>query len=232
MIAQLDWRTVFPERERQIYEAAGFCEPQEFGRSPAVLIIDVVASFAGPADTDIFDSIKEYRTSCGDAGVEAVKRIEGLLEAARAHGVLVVYTKGNVVDKYHSGDSVKGTKPEEISHLYGAPIVPAIAPRETEYVVEKAKASAFFGTPLATYLHRNEIDTLLVCGTSTSGCVRASVIDAFSHGYRVFLVEECVFDRSPLSHAVNLYEMNAKYASVLHYEQALGYVESCQGAIA
>jgi nicotinamidase-related amidase len=227
-----DWRTVFPEKERQIYEAAGFGEPQEFGRSPALLIIDVVGSFAGPANTDIFDSIKQYRTSCGDAGVEAIERIAGLLEAAREHGVPVVYTKGNVVDKYHSGDSVKGTKPEEVSHIYGAPIVGPIAPRETEYVVEKAKASAFFGTPLSTYLHRNGVDTLLVCGTSTSGCVRASVVDAFSHGYRVFIVEEGVFDRSPLSHAVNLYEMNAKYASVVPYDRVLGYVESYQGAVA
>jgi nicotinamidase-related amidase len=228
----LDWRTVFPRNERQIYEAAGFCEPQEFGRSPALLIIDVVVSFTGRANTDIFDSIKEYRTSCGAAGVEAVNRIAELLEAAREHGVPVVYTKGNVADKYHSGDSVKGTKPEEVSHIYGAPIVPTIEPRDTEYVVEKAKASAFFGTPLATYLHRSGIDTLLVCGTSTSGCVRASVVDAFSHGYRVFLVEECVFDRSPLSHAVNLFEMNAKYASVVHCDQALGYIESCQEALA
>ncbi len=227
-----NWRTVFPERERQIYEAAGFCEPQDFGRSPALLIIDVVASFAGSEDKDIFESIKEYRTSCGDAGVVAVSRIEGLLAAAREHGVPVVYTKGNVVDKYYSGDSVKGTKPDEVSHIYGAAIVGAIAPRETEYVVEKAKASAFFGTPLSTYLHRTGVDTLLVCGTSTSGCVRASVVDAFSHGYRVFLVEECVFDRSPLSHAVNLYEMNAKYASVVTYDRALDYVETCEVAVA
>ena len=131
IMASLDWRTVFPEKERQIYEAAGFCEPEEFGLSPALLIIDVVASFAGPADTDIFDSIKEYRTSCGDAGIEPVTRIAELLEAAREHGVPVIYTKGNVVDKYHSGDSVKGTKPDEISHIYGAPIVSAITPRAT-----------------------------------------------------------------------------------------------------
>ena len=110
--------------------------------------------------------------------------------------------------------------------------MPEIAPLETEYVVEKAKASAFFGTPLTSYFQRHGIDTLIVCGTSTSGCVRASVIEAFSHGYRVFLVEECVFDRSELSHAVNLYEMNAKYASVIPYEAAADYVATAQGALA
>jgi maleamate amidohydrolase len=110
--------------------------------------------------------------------------------------------------------------------------VAEIAPLETEYVVEKAKASAFFGTPLSSYLQRNGIDTLLVCGTSTSGCVRASVTEAFSHGYRVFVVEECVFDRSALSHAVNLFEMNAKYASVIPYDAAAGYVATCRGELA
>jgi maleamate amidohydrolase len=227
-----DWRTVFPENERRIYDAAGFGEPLEFGKSPALLIIDVVGSFAAAAGTDIFDAIKEYRTSCGDAGVEALHRIAQLLEIARGNGVPVVYTKGNVVDKYHSGDSVKGTRPDQVEHIYGVPIVAEIAPLETEYVVEKAKASAFFGTPLSSYFQRNGVDTLIVCGTSTSGCVRASVTEAFSHGYRVFVVEECVFDRSELSHAVNLFEMNAKYASVIPYDAAAGYVAACQGALA
>ncbi len=223
-MSEVHWRTVFPEKDRQIYGAAGFGEALEFGRSPALLVIDVVASFAAPAGSDIFESIKEYRTSCGDAGVEPVRHIAQLLDEARGHGVPVVYTKGNVVDKFHSGDSVKGTKPEDVDHIYGAPILPEIAPRETEYVVEKAKASAFFGTPLGSYLQRNGIDTLLVCGTSTSGCVRASVVDAFSHGYRVFVVEECVFDRSELSNSVNLFEMNAKYASVVSFEAASEYL--------
>lgn len=223
-MAELHWRTVMPEKDRQIYEAAGFGEALEFGRSPAVMIIDVVGSFAAPAGSDIFESIKEYRTSCGENGVQAIEHMARLLDVARGNDVPVVYTKGNVVDKYYSGDSVKGTKPEDVDHIYGAPIVPAIAPRETEYVVEKAKASAFFGTPLSSYLQREGIDTLLVCGTSTSGCVRASVVDAFSHGYKVFVIEECVFDRSDMSHAVNLFEMNAKYASVISFEQALDYV--------
>jgi maleamate amidohydrolase len=228
----LDWRTVFPEKDLQVYEAAGFGGTLEFGRSPALLIIDVVGSFAAPAGADIFESIKEYRTSCGDAGVEAIEKIARLLELARGNDLPVVYTKGNVVDKYHSGDSVKGTKPEDVEHIYGAPIVPAIAPRETEYVVEKAKASAFFGTPLSSYFQRNGIDTLIVCGTSTSGCVRASVIDAFSHGYNVFVVEDGCFDRSELSHAVNLFEMNAKYASVISYEAASDYLASVSAASA
>jgi nicotinamidase-related amidase len=231
-MSPLDWRTVFPDNERKIYEAAGFGERLEFGESPALLIIDVVESFAAPAGTEILDAIREYRTSCGERGVEAVRKIAQLLEVARGNGTPVVYSKGNVVDKFHSGDSVKGTRDDQVDHIYGAPIVAEIAPLETEYVVEKAKASAFFGTPLSSYFHRNGVDTLLICGTSTSGCVRASVIDAFSHGYQVFVVEDCVFDRSDLSHAVNLFEMNAKYASVIPLETAVDYLARWEAALA
>ncbi len=100
-----------------------------------------------------------------------------------------------------------------------------IKPKEGEFIVRKARASAFFGTHLITYLVRKNIDCLLVTGTSTCGCVRGTVLDGYSFGYPVFLVEECVFDRSRTSHLVNLYEMNAKYATVIQLNEALNYVQ-------
>ena len=99
-----------------------------------------------------------------------------------------------------------------------------IKPQEGEFIVRKARASAFFGTHLITYLVRKNIDCLLVTGTSTCGCVRGTVLDGYSFGYPVFLVEECVFDRSRTSHLVNLFEMNAKYATVIQLAEALNYV--------
>ena len=99
-----------------------------------------------------------------------------------------------------------------------------IKPRANEFIVRKARASAFFGTHLITYLVRKNIDCLLVAGTSTCGCVRGTVLDGYSFGYPVFVVEECVFDRSRTSHLVNLFEMNAKYASVIQLKEALDYV--------
>lgn len=220
-----NWRTVFPEEDRRIYEAGRFGERMEFGSRPAILIIDVVESFAGKPGRDIFDSINEYRTSCGTAGDSAIKVMAEMLSLGREAKVPIVYSKGNVTNKYYSGDSVKGTKPEEIASIYGAPIVSDIAPADTDYVLEKTKASVFFGTPLTSYLQRHQIDTLIICGTSTSGCVRASVVDGHSHGYTVFVVEDGVFDRSPMSNAVNLYEMNAKYASVVSSKDVAGYLE-------
>ena len=218
------WQTVFPEFDRAVYAKAGFNAPQEFGRRPALLIIDVVESFTGTRREGVLDSIDEYRMSCGEQAWAALEAIQQLLDTCRGAGLPVVYTKGDPTDKYFCGDSVKGTAPEEIERLYGAPIAAPIAPQPGEYVLQKTKASAFFATPLATYFHKLGVDTLLVCGTSTSGCVRSSVIDAFSHNYRVFVVEEACFDRSPFSNLVNLFEMNAKYADVITLAEALGHV--------
>jgi nicotinamidase-related amidase len=215
-----DWRTVFPEHDRAVYESAGFGGTLEPGRRAALLVIDVVESFAGAADRDVFESISEYRTSCGPAGEAAIRAIASLLEVARSSGTPVVYTKGSVENKFHSGDSVKGTSPESVAKIYGAPILSAIAPREDEFVFEKTKASAFFASPLPSYFTRMGVDTLLICGTTTSGCVRASTTDAFSYGYRTFVVEDGVFDRSEMSNAVNLFELNAKYASVIGADRA------------
>jgi nicotinamidase-related amidase len=92
-------------------------------------------------------------------------------------------------------------------------------------VILKDKPSVFFGTPLMSYLHELQVDTLLVVGTTTSGCVRATVVDAFSYNFKVVVVEECVFDRGQISHKVNLFDMQAKYADVVPLDAALGYLD-------
>jgi nicotinamidase-related amidase len=93
-------------------------------------------------------------------------------------------------------------------------------------VIRKERASAFFGTLLPTHLVNMGADTLIVSGCTTSGCVRATVIDGFSYGYKMFVVEECVFDRGQASHKVNLFDMNAKYATVLPLTRVLGYLKT------
>src|SRR6266852_2529428 len=98
--------------------------------------------------------------------------------------------------------------------LYG--IRPEFKPRPEDVVITKVRASAFFGTPLAAHLTQLGVQSVIVCGESTSGCVRASAVDAYSHGFHVTLVEECCFDRSPLSHKVNLFDMHHKYRSEEH----------------
>ena len=111
-------------------------------------------------------------------------------------------------------------------------IVAEIAPAPGDIVVEKSRPSAFFGTDLPGHLVLLRADTLLVAGGTTSGCVRATVMDAFSLGYRVAIVHECTFDRAMVPHKVNLFDMHAKYANVLSLDESLAYLASVsQGAI-
>jgi maleamate amidohydrolase len=92
-------------------------------------------------------------------------------------------------------------------------------------VIYKERASAFFGTPLIAHLQQKRIDSLIICGESTSGCVRASTVDAYSYGFHNVVVEECTYDRSPITHKVNLFDLHHKYADVMHIEEVLAHLD-------
>jgi nicotinamidase-related amidase len=108
----------------------------------------------------------------------------------------------------------------------GLEFVEPLAPLAAEIVVRKSRASAFFGTPLSTWLRQLDVDTVVLAGETTSGCVRATAVDAYSHGFGVAVVEEATFDRSPLSHKVNLFDLSLKYASVVHLDEAVRYLSA------
>lgn len=218
------WDAYVPESERRIYERAGYGVGQPFGARPALLVVDVVESFTGSRPQDVRAAQEEYRTACGTAAWEALPRIRQLLDACRTAGLAVVFTKGDPVLKERCGGSTKAGAPGEARRLHTTGIPDLIAPREDEFVLEKTKASAFFASPLSVFLTQRGVDCLLVCGATTSGCVRATVVDAFSHGYRVFVVADCCFDRSAFSHAVSLFDLHQKYADVISLEEALEHV--------
>ena len=220
-----EWEQFIPEQERKIYEKAGYKGKDTFGRNPALLIIDVILGFTGTKPMDVMQAIDEFPTSCGQVAWEALPKIEQLLHACREAEVPVIYSTSDPDFKAAFGNATKrGVEARDFEKL--AIDFPAmIKPQQGEFIVRKARASAFFGTHLITYLVRKNIDCLLVTGTSTCGCVRGTVLDGYSFGYPVFVVEECVFDRSRTSHLVNLFEMNAKYASVIQLSDAMNYVQ-------
>jgi maleamate amidohydrolase len=220
------WQEVIPEQDRSIYSKGGFGKRQTLGQKTALLIVDVVESFTGSKSENVIDSINEYRTSCGEDAWTALPHIKALLDHCRDKGVPVVYTKGHPISKAFCGSSTKGSTFKETLQLHSTKIAAIIQPRENEFVLEKTKASAFFGSPLSTYFRTIGVDTLMIVGTTTSGCVRASVVDAFSCGFSVFVVEECCFDRSRFSHSVNLFEMDQKYADVIQLNTALEMINS------
>ena len=220
------WEAIFSDIDRALVQKAGFGERQPFGRKPALIIIDVNRAFVGSRPKPVLESVEEYATSCGEAGWEALQHIQKLLLSCRDKGVPVFFTTNDAVTRQFCWGPVKRSAPSGKLDMEGQEIADAIKPLPSELVIKKTKASAFFGTPLLAVLQYLKVDCLLITGTTTSGCVRASVVDAFSYGFHCFVVEECTFDRFELSHLVNLWDMNAKYADVITLEEAMGHISS------
>ena len=226
------WDEVIPESEREIWEAAGYGRRGEFGARPAVLVIDVSYDFTGDRREPIRESQRRFHNSCGEVAWDAIGQIRVLLAEARARGVPVFYTTGprEATLIQRGGWLWKNARGEtrvksEISRRIGMQIVEEIAPAPGELVIEKTKPAAFYGTPLASYLTLLGIDDVIICGTATSGCVRATVIEAFNLNYRVQVVEECTFDRGEVTHRVNLFDIHNKYGDVLPLAEISEYLE-------
>ena len=223
-VSMKKWEKIFTEADRELLRKFGRGGRLPYGAKPVLLIIDVVKSFLGSKPQSALESVDEFRTSCGEAGWEALKHIERLLKAFRGKGLPVIYTTVDPELTRFSWGPDKWSGPQERWDGEAFEIVEEIKPLPSEPVIKKTKASAFLFTPLAAVLHNMQVDGLIVVGTSTSGCVRATVVDGLSYKYNVFVVEECTFDRFELSHLVSLWDMNAKYADVISMDEALAYI--------
>lgn len=224
-----NWEKIIPETDRKIYEAAGYGKRQSFGQRPALLIIDMILGFTGTKPLETLEAIKEFRTSCGKAAWQALPRIRKILHACREMKIPVVYSTSDLDFVEAMGNATKRAKESTTARSVALQFPEMIQPKRGEFIVRKARASAFFGTHLITYLTMRGVDSLLVTGCTTSGCVRGTVLDGYSYGFTVSVLEECVFDRSEFSHLVNLYEMNSKYATVVSVEEAVGHVSQMGG---
>lgn len=214
------WDTVVPQSERERLLSTGFGGDVQLGQRPCLLVVDVTMSFLGrrPGDT----TGPEYVTGCGEEGWRRLPAIVSVLEAAREAGIDRVLTKGSPDATEVVGGAIKLSQGGAVARrTHEAPFPDELVPAQDEFVLEKTKASAFFGTPLLTYLHQRRIDSLIVIGTTTSGCVRATVVDGASYGYPVVVPEEACFDRSPFAHAANLFDIQMKYGSVLSSDDLL-----------
>src|SRR5690349_10608981 len=231
-MAERIWDKFLTERDKAVFAASGYGSMQGFGKRPALLVIDVNYAFCGERPEPILESIKRWRTSCGEEAWPAIAVMRRLIDVSHAKGVPVIYTTGTArPDLWNRGswlwtnrrsnEDAPATRREGPS---GNTIVPDIAPAPQDIVVMKEKPSAFYGTPLQSYLTLLGCDSVIVTGTTTSGCVRATVCDAFSANYRVTVVEDACFDRSQASHAINLCDMNAKMSDVRSSEDVLSFL--------
>ena len=224
------WDKFLTDRDKAVFAAGGFGARMGFGKRPALLVVDVNYAFCGERPAPILESIKLWPTSCGEEAWEGVHVIKPLIERARAKGIPIIYTTNRRrADFWDSGSwSWKSTRQKERPRTAAVQdpnaIVREIAPGPKDVLIEKQKPSAFYGTPLQSYLTLLGCDSLLVTGATTSGCVRASVLDAFSANYRVAVVEDACFDRSQASHAVSLCDIHAKYADIVQSAEVLDFL--------
>jgi nicotinamidase-related amidase len=228
------WDKFLTDRDRSLMRALDYDTEAGFGERPALLVIDVTYSFCGAEPQPILDAIKTWRTSCGEDAWRAIPVIQSLIAKGREKGMPVIYTRNEFRDDGWDAGSWRwkaSRRPpsgpgRNLSH--GNDILPAVAPAPNDLVVRKQKPSGFFGTGLSSYLQLLGCDSVVVTGGTTSGCVKATVLDAFSANYRVAVVEDACFDRLQASHALSLCDMHAKYADVVPSEKVLAILDTLQ----
>lgn len=208
------WDGIISEEEQRAYRAAGFGRPTGIGKRPALLIIDVQYRTVGTTPLPFNEAIKEFPTSCGEVAWQAVGSIKILVDEFRRRGWPILYP--HVAPKIRNEGGRLADKVPGIMNIptHGYDFVKEVAPREGDILIPKKHPSAFFATALTSHLIDLQADTLIVTGCSTSGCVRSSVVDAFSLNFKVLVPQDAVYDRSRVSHAVNLFDMAEKYADV------------------
>ncbi len=218
------WKEIYTGQDAAVISSIWKDRRRLPGDKLAFLIIDTNRRTLGPRDKSLLETIKTNPLACGPEGWKAVASMQVLLEACRETSVPVIFVTGDAVTRHHMGRSSTKNSGKGLLNLEAEEMPGEIAPLAEDLIIRKTRASAFFNTPLDNCLRLSKVDSLLVAGNSTSGCVRASVVDACSCGYNVFVVEECCYDRLELSHLVSLFDMNAKYADVITMQEARDYL--------
>lgn len=217
------WRDIMPADILDLYS---HYERKTFvGPAPALIAIDLYELAYEGGARPVAELHRTYPSSCGEYAHAAIAPTQRLFAAARAAGLPVFYsTMDTRADSLPT--TITATRRRRI------PVDPALysirgefKPQPGDVVITKQRASIFFGTPLVAHLSQLGVRCAIICGESTSGCVRASAVDAYSHGLHVVLVEECCFDRSALSHKVNLFDLHHKYADVMKIDEVVAHIE-------
>ena len=229
-MAERVWDKFLTEQDKA-HVALGENKQVGFGKKPALLLIDLYRWVFGDKPQPIMEAPKEWPSSCGMAAWAAIPALKTLLAAARKAGIPIVHATGREDDGlagWSVGREIYGNSdrsPEAIERRNRRfDIIDEVSPIDGEPVIRKSAPSAFWGTPLIGHLNALGVDTIIAVGESTSGCVRASVLDGCTSRFRMIVCEEGVFDRHEAAHAINLFDMNQKYADVLPLADVLEYL--------
>ncbi|MBO0603000.1 isochorismatase family protein [Sporosarcina sp. E16_3] len=222
------WEDNLTEADRIVIKKGGYGVKRGLGKSPLLVIIDAQYNYVGD-DKPIIEQLDDWPSGGGEEGWKAIRKIQQLKKSAKENNIPVLYTR-NVQKKTSNFDSFAAkAKRDQSKYIDGQPetqIVFELTPDDTDIVVDKCYASAFFGTPLISYLIKMGVDSLIIVGGSTSGCVRATAVDAVTHNFNVAVVEDCVYDRIELSHKAGLLDLWMKYCDISTSTEMLTYFES------
>ncbi|MGE5540307.1 MAG: isochorismatase family protein [Gemmatimonas sp.] len=223
------WKDVIPDNVVRIYSK--YVRRTFVGPSPALLLVDLydLVYQGGPLPID--EAVKVHSSSCGEYAFAAIEPTKRLIAAARRAGLPIFYT---------TGDARPDARPRTFGSTRHATtggvkmfgIRADFAPQPGDIVITKQRASGFFGTPLGAQLTQVGARSVIICGESTSGCVRATAVDAHSSGFHVVLAEECCFDRSEISHKVSLFDLHHKYADVMHTDEIVAHLDGLNARVA
>ena len=218
------WDDVLSENDRKVLEVRPLRRRGGFGDRPALLVIDLACGGVGE-NRPIYEQLDEYPGACGLYAWGAIPHIQEVIRAARGAEIPVVYTNF-ILKTIHDLPRAKDPKYRYSELSPQSEIQPEVAPEPGDLLIETEQHSAFSQTPLLSVLLNKKIDTLIITGSSTSGCVRATVADAtFYHCFKVAVVEECVFDRVELSHKAALFDLQRMYCDVVSVKEVMEYIE-------
>jgi maleamate amidohydrolase len=224
------WDGLLGPEDRAVLERGQWARRAGFGERPTLLVIDAQYYMTGIRGAP--DNARNYPLACGEAAFAATDQIARLLAASRAAGIPVFFTRYVVdpvnddVGMFHRkiGAGIGRGENLYFAGTRGAEIVAELKPLPTEIVIDKKKYSAFFGTPLLALLIDRRVDTCIIVGGSTSNCIRAAAVDAMQYNFFTIVPEQAVFDRLPISHRVNLFDINRSYADVVPVDEVLAWL--------
>lgn len=227
------WDDALTKQDRKVVELRPPRQPNGFGERPALLVIDMNRGAVGE-DRPIPEQLDQYPGACGNLAWDAIRHMQKLIPTARTSGIPVIYSR-HIFRATH--DLPRAKDPSyyysELSPL--SELQPEVAPISGDLLIEKQRPSVFFQTGLIYMLLNKKVDTLLITGNTTSGCIRATAVDGLGYEFKVAVIEECVFDRIEMSHKASLFDLQFKYCDVISVQRAyeyLGTVRQGKAAVA
>jgi maleamate amidohydrolase len=226
------WDDLITDQDRQVYGSGVFGGTVGIGNCPAVLVIDVLNKSIGDEPLPILEAMQRFgKSCCGEYGWATIPKIQAVVRAAHDAGLPVFYTtpqdpEERPAETFRRFDEKMPNWYDYSGKRAGYAFADEIAPIAGDHIFHKPTASSFYLTNFEDQLHKMDVDTLIVTGCATSGCVRASVVDAHARGFKVNVIEDAVFDRGQVAHAMNLFDMHAKYADVIDAKEAVRRIEA------